>query len=133
MEGMGRVERKPYALMLDDDVAVADMYRLGLELAGFRVAVTNEPEQLFAAVEAEVPDIFVLDWALPGTSGADVLEALRRDWRTAAVPAFILSNFNPDQNGAVDRVFRAGAVAWLTKSSTAPDLLACRLREGLRR
>lgn len=119
--------------MLDDDPAVGQMYRLGLEQAGFRVSVMTDAEQLFAAVEAEVPDIFVLDWALPGTTGADVLETLRHDWRTAAVPAFILSNFNPDQNGAVDRVFRAGAVAWLTKSNTAPELLACRLREGLRR
>lgn len=126
-------ERRLYAMMLDDDLAMGEMYRLGLELDGFRVCVATEPDQLFAAVEKEVPDVFVLDWALPGTNGGEVLEALRRDWRTAAVPVFMLSNFSTELNGAVDRVFRAGAIAWLTKSDTSPDTLARRLREGIPR
>lgn len=134
MGSEGRIaERRLYAMMLDDDVATAEMYRLGLELDGFRVRVVNEPEQFFAAVEQEVPDVFVLDWALPGTTGGEVLEALRRDWRTAAVPVFMLSNFSTELNGAVDRVFSAGAIAWLTKSDTSPDTLARRLREGIPR
>ena len=126
-------ERRPYAIMLDDDLAMAEMYRMGLELDGFRVSVTSEPDQLFTAVAQEVPDVFILDWALPGTNGGEVLEAIRSDWRTAAVPVFMLSNFSTDLNGAVDRVFRAGAIAWLTKSDTSPDKLARRLREGILR
>lgn len=109
------------------------MYRYGLEHHGFRVSLMAEAEELFAAVATEVPDILVLDWQLRGTTGADVLEALRRDWRTAGVPVFMLSNFGGDLNGAVDRVFKAGALAWLTKSDTTPDRLAKCLREGLRR
>ena len=131
--GKRMAERRLYAMMLDDDLAMAEMYRLGLELDGFRVSVANEPYELFAAVEQEVPDVFVLDWALPGTNGGEVLETLRRDWRTAAVPVFMLSNFSTELNGAVDRVFQAGAIAWLTKSDTSPDTLARRLREGIRR
>ncbi len=127
------MDRKPYAILLDDDVATLEMYRLGLELNGFRVTVACEPQQLFKAAQVEVPDIFVLDWQLPDTTGADVLEAIRRDWRTAAVPVFMLSNFNFEKDGGVDRVFRAGAIAWLTKVDTSPDVLAHRLREGLRR
>ena len=120
-------------MLLDDDIAMAEMYRLGLELDGFRVRVANDADQLFSAVEQEVPDVFVLDWALPGTTGGEVLETLRRNWRTAAVPVFMLSNFSTELNGAVDRVFRAGAIAWLTKSDTSPDRLARRLREGIPR
>ena len=129
----GTADRRLYAMMLDDDRVMAEMYRLGLELAGFRVCVANEPEQFFAAVRREVPDVVVLDWALPGTTGGEVLETLRSDWRTAAVPVFMLSNFSTELNGAVDRVFRAGAIAWLTKSATSPDTLARRLREGIPR
>ena len=128
-----RPGRQPYAIMLDDDAAMAEMYRLGLELHGFRVSVTVRAQELFDKVATEVPDIFVLDWQLPGTNGGEVIEALRRDWRTAAVPVFMLSNFSADLNGAVDRVFKAGAVAWLTKADTPPDRLAQRLREGLKR
>lgn len=117
--------------MLDDDVDTVEMYRLGLEHHGFRVGVATEPVQLFAAVAAELPDIVVLDWQLRGTTGGDVLETLRRDWRTAAVPVLMLSNFAVEKNGAVDRVFRAGAIAWLTKAETAPETLATRLREAI--
>ena len=77
-------ERRPYAIMLDDDLAMAEMYRMGLELDGFRVSVTSEPDQLFTAVAQEVPDVFILDWALPGTNGGEVLEAIRSDWRPQA-------------------------------------------------
>ena len=120
-------------MLLDDDVAMAEMYRTGLEFDGFRVCVANEPHLFFAAVKQEVPDVIVLDWALPGTTGGEVLETLRSDWRTAAVPVFMLSNFSTELNGAVDRVFRAGAIAWLTKTETSPDTLARRLREGIPR
>ncbi len=130
---MGAGESKPYAMMLDDDPAIAEMYGVGRELHGFRVAIACEAAQLFSAIESEVPDVFVLDWQLPGITGGDVLEALRRDWRTAAVPVFMLSNFSTELNGAVDRVFEAGAIAWLTKSDTPPDMLARRLREGIHR
>ena len=125
--------RRLYAMMLDDDLAVAEMYRVGLEHDGFRVCVTAEAAQFFSALEREVPDVFVLDWQLPGTTGGEVLEALRRNWRTAAVPVFMLSNFSTELDGAVDRVFQAGAVAWLTKADTSPGTLARRLREGIRR
>jgi CheY-like chemotaxis protein len=80
-----------------------------------------------------VPDILVLDWRLPGMSGAEALELLRLDDRTARVPVFMLSNVLGDQSGAVDRVFAAGALAWLCKSVTPPSVLAERLAEALAR
>lgn len=136
MEREGRFDvdagdRRPFALMLDDDRATAEMYRLGLEFAGFRAAVTTHAAELYAALEEELPDILVLDWQLGQLTGADVLERLRADWRTARLPVLMLSNFSSDLDGAVDRVFAYGALAWLTKSSTPPKLLAERLWESL--
>ncbi len=123
------MERKPYAVMLDDDFAVAEMYRVGLELGGFRVELATDADALYRTIAVEVPDILVLDWQLPGLTGADVLEALRRDSRTARLPVFMLSNFDMERDGAVDRIFAAGAIAWLTKASTPPDRLVERLWE----
>lgn len=43
----------------------------------------------------------------------------------------MLSNFPKPENGAVDRVFIAGALGWLEKSKTTPDRLAEKLIEVL--
>ncbi len=126
------MERKPFAVMLDDDRAVAEMYKLGLEVAGFRVVIAQDSPAFFMALEEELPDIVVLDWHLPGETGAEVLERLREHWRTARLPVLMLSNFSTEADGAVDRVFSFGALGWLTKSSTSPALLADRLWESLR-
>ena len=118
-------------MLLDDDSDIAEMYRLGLQAAGFRVSMFAEPADFLATVAREVPDIAVLDWRLPGRSGVDVLEELRQDPRTSQLPVFILSNFLGDQNGAIDRVFELGALAWLRKSLTSPDALAQRLKQAI--
>jgi CheY-like chemotaxis protein len=123
----------PFVILVDDDRDAAEMYRLGLVARGFRVRVVGEPADFFTAVANEMPDVAVLDWRLPGMSGADILEQLRSEPRTADLPVFLLSNFLGDQNGAIDRVFELGALAWLRKSVTPPDVLAERLRQAVGR
>jgi two-component system, OmpR family, phosphate regulon response regulator PhoB len=123
----------PFVILVDDDLDVAEMYRLGLVARGFRVRVVGEPAEFFAAVTNEMPDAAVLDWRLPGMSGAEILEKLRDEPRTADLPVFLLSNYLGDQNGAIDRVFELGALAWLRKSVTPPDLLAERLKQAVGR
>jgi two-component system phosphate regulon response regulator PhoB len=123
----------PFAILVDDDLDVAEMYRLGLEARGFRVRVVGEPAGFFAAVAAEMPDVVVLDWRLPGMSGAEILEKVRSEPRTAALPVLLLSNFLGDKNGAIDRVFELGALAWLRKSVTPPHVLAERLKQAVGR
>src|SRR6266550_2939403 len=121
----------PFAMLVDDDGAIAEMYRFGLEHAGFRVRVLGDAAALFRALDDEVQDILVLGWQLPGMNGAEALELLRRHDRGAWLPVFMLSNFLGDQNGEVDRVFAAGALAWLSKAVTPPSVLAERLTEAL--
>jgi len=118
-------------MLVDDDVAIAEMYRLGLTHSGFRVRLLDSPEALFRALHDQLPDILVLDWQMPGMTGAEALELIRMDDRTKQLPVFMLSNFLGDQNGAIDRVFAAGALAWLRKSVTPPSALAQRLMEAL--
>jgi two-component system, OmpR family, phosphate regulon response regulator PhoB len=123
----------PFVILVDDDLDMAEMYRLGLVAGGFRVSVVGEPAGFFTAVANEMPDVAVLDWRLPGMSGAEILEQLRNEPRTAALPVFLLSNYLGDQNGAIDRVFELGALAWLRKSVTPPDVLAERLKQAVGR
>lgn len=108
------------------------MYRAGLETFGFHVVVAGDSAALFRAVDTRLPDLIVLDWFLPGMKGDEVLHEIRLDPRTRAVPVLMLSAFPKPIDGAVDRVFMAGALAWLEKSKTPPRRLAEKLIEAFR-
>jgi DNA-binding response OmpR family regulator len=118
-------------LLVDDDPAMARMYRVGLEAEGFRVTVLPDATNLNEAVEAQRPDIVVLDWELPGLKGDEALQRLRATPSGDEVPVLMLSNFPSTTSGAVDRAFAAGAIAWLEKLNTTPTSLAGKLREAL--
>ena len=118
-------------LLIDDDPALADMYRFGLERRGFDVTVLPQADDLNDQFEALRPDIVVLDWELPGVKGDEALERLRETDRGLLVPVFMLSNFPGTSEGAIDRAFRAGAIAWLQKVRTTPTQLAEKIAEAL--
>lgn len=119
-------------ILVDDDQATAEMYRVGLEAEGFFVRVEQHAEGLFRAFDAAIPDILVLDWQLPGMNGEEILHRVRLDARTRALPVFMLSNFPASGDGVIDRVFLAGAIAWLQKVKTPPATLAEKLTEALK-
>jgi two-component system phosphate regulon response regulator PhoB len=123
------VETRPLVMLIDDDAGITEMYRLGLELEGFRVSIVNDPDRLRVALDQEIPDIFVLDWDLGSITGGDVLDRLKSDPRTAPRPVFMISN-HPEAT-AGGRTERAGALAWLLKSRTTPNRLATRLLEAV--
>lgn len=125
------VERRPWVVLVDDDAASAEMYRVGLEHNGFAVSWVSDGAELFAAMSRGLPDIVVLDWQLPGMNGDEILHRIRLDDRTRALPVFMLSNYPAEKNGEVDRVFLGGAIAWLQKVNTPPLLLAEKLKEAL--
>lgn len=118
-------------LLIDDDPALAEMYRFGLERHGFDVTLLAQADDLNQQVEAVRPDIVVLDWELPGVKGDEALERLRETDRGLLVPVFMLSNFPGTGEGAIDRAFRAGAIAWLQKVMTTPTQLAEKIAEAL--
>jgi CheY-like chemotaxis protein len=120
-----------YVLLVDDDPAMTEMYRLGLESDGFHVTVLHDASELSSQVESQRPDIVVLDWDMPGMRGDEALERLRQTRSGRDVLVFMLSNFPATRDGGVDRAFRAGAIAWLEKVNTTPAILAVRLREAL--
>jgi len=109
-------------LFVEDDPAVAQMYRLKLELDGYQVEVAPDGEVALLMARSEPPDIIFLDIRLPKLGGLDVLEALRADPKTQAVPVVILSSHSEKE--LVERGARLGALDHLIKSKTTPAKLS---------
>jgi CheY-like chemotaxis protein len=109
-------------LFVEDDPAVAHMYKLKLELDGYAVDVAGDGVQAMEMATGNPPDLIFLDIRLPKMDGLSVLEALRKNERTRRVPVVILSNYS--ENELVDRGLRLGALEYLVKSQTTPARVA---------
>ncbi|MCW8918784.1 MAG: response regulator transcription factor [Gammaproteobacteria bacterium] len=113
-------------IIADDHAIVRRGVRLILEEAG-DMAVIAEAEngaQVLAQLRRETVDVLLLDIAMPGANGFEVLQRLQCEFPTVAV--LILSMY-PEEQYAL-RLLKAGAAGYLTKES-APNLLAQAVRE----
>ena len=113
------VDDEVRVLFVEDDEAVADMYKPKLELDGYLVTVAAEGEAAVELALQNPPDLIFLDIRLPTMDGFQVLEVLRSDERTRWVPVVILSNYGEDE--LVERGFKLGALEYLIKSQTTPS------------
>ena len=105
------------------------MYRLKLELDGYAVDVAGDGITALEKARTIRPDIVFLDLRLPKLDGLAVLERLRADTSTAAIPVVILSNWNEKE--LVERGVKLGALDHLIKSQTTPARLSQRLKDLL--
>jgi PleD family two-component response regulator len=117
-------------LFVEDDSSVAQMYKLKLELDGYRVDVASDGEMAVEMASREPPDIIFLDVRLPKLDGFGVLEAVRANAKTQDVPVVVLSNYSERELG--DRAAKLGVLDHLIKTETTPAELAAGLERWLR-
>jgi DNA-binding response OmpR family regulator len=112
------VSEEIHVLFIEDDPTVAQMYRLKLELDGYRVVMAKDGDEGLRMASELRPDIIFLDIRLPKKDGFAVLEAIRSDAETQDIPVVILSNYG--ERDLVERGLRLGAQEYLIKSQTTP-------------
>jgi DNA-binding response OmpR family regulator len=84
-------------LFIQDDPSLAEMYRIKLEVDGYRVTVVDT-EQLSQGHMARIhPDLIFLDIRAPHRERAHVLMQLRENRATKRVPVVILSDYSQQQ------------------------------------
>ena len=81
----------PTVLLVDDVAQIRDIVTMFLNDEGFQVVAFGSCEDALLHLEANVPDVAILDGRLPGMSGWECLERLRADARTAQLPVVMLT------------------------------------------
>ena len=70
---------KQSILVIDDESAIRGMLQIALDAAGFKVGLAEDAKQAYPIIIDTPPDLILLDWMMPGTSGIELLRKLRRD------------------------------------------------------
>jgi two-component system, OmpR family, response regulator MprA len=118
----------PAVLLVDDDTSIRRMLERTLAAEGYAVTAVGDGGAAMAAVERSMPDLVVLDVAMPGLDGLAVTRRLRG--KGLAVPVLLLTA----RDALAERVagLDAGADDYLVKPFEAEEL-AARIRALLRR
>ena len=109
-------------MVVDDSPTIRKILGLTLERAGYTVVAEPDGESAIERLIQVVPDLILLDIAMPKLDGYDVCKRIKQDPRTAGVPVVMLSG----KGAFFDKVkgHMAGATEYLTKPFETPTVLA---------
>lgn len=114
-------------LIVDDDLALADVLVFTLRRAGFDTLLAHNGLDALELFARQAPDMVVLDWGLPGMDGLEVCTRLRA---VSEAPILMLTVHQSDDD--VVAALEAGADEYVAKPFS-PRQLVARIRSLLRR
>jgi two-component system phosphate regulon response regulator PhoB len=122
--------RQHTVLIVDDEIAIRDMLRMALEMAGFNCLEAGDIQEAYRLIVDERPDIILLDWMLPGGNGLELIRRLKRDDLAANLPVIMLTAKTAEDN--LVQGLDVGADDYMTKPFAPREVIA-RVKALLRR
>lgn len=102
-------------VVADDDRMFRKAAETTLRRQGYAVTTASDGEEALQLIRSEQPDIIVLDLIMPKLQGFDVLQVLKQDSITAAIPVIVLSSLTQEQDK--QEALDLGAVAYFNKTT----------------
>ena len=130
MSEKNNIMPKHTILLVDDEAAIRDMLSLALEAADYNVLVAENAQQAHATIIDRHPDLVLLDWMMPGTTGLELLRRLKRDELTAKIPVIMLTA-KTEEDSKISGL-DAGADDYISKPFSPRELMS-RVKAVLRR
>lgn len=108
-------------LLVEDEQSIVTLIKYNLEKEGFKVFCSETGEDALKIIKEKIPDLVILDWMLPDTSGIDVCRQIKIDKKLKNIPVLILTaKGEPD-----DKIkgLEVGADDYVTKPFNNKELL----------
>jgi CheY-like chemotaxis protein len=102
-------------VVADDDRMFRKVAETTLRRQGYDVATASDGEEALQLIRSERPDMIVLDLIMPKLQGFDVLQTLKQDTLTSAIPVIVLSSLTQEQDK--QEALDLGAVAYFNKTT----------------
>jgi two-component system, OmpR family, response regulator len=90
---------KPFAIIIEDDRDVAALFRHILDLAGFQTEVIFHGQVAIERLSTCQPDIVLLDLNLPGVSGSQILDMIRKKPNLTHAKVIVITGYPHVANG----------------------------------
>ena len=123
------MDTKKKILLVEDDVALAAVYKSRLELEGFEIREVNNGEDALSAAIEFKPDLILLDAMMPKISGFDVLDILRNTPDTTNIRVIMLTALSQPKDK--ERAEALGVDDYLVKSQVVISDVVERIRHHL--
>lgn len=117
-------------LVVEDELVTQRMIAASLERAGHQVTRAVSVPEAEVSIRGVLPDLVLLDWVLPDTTGVTFVRQLRTDRRTREIPIIMLTGRSEESDKVTG--LEAGADDYITKPFSPRELMA-RIRAMLRR
>lgn len=120
-------------LIIEDDTLLQDLLAnklANLRSHGLEVCPVLDGTKALEVTKKEKPDIIILDLLLPGVSGFEFLEAIRKDQEIKDTKIIVLSNINQDSDK--EKAMKLGVKEYLVKADTSLDHVSDKIVELLK-
>lgn len=114
-------------LIVEDEPAQQEALKTKLE-STYRILTVRTVSDGWNTIQKEHPDLVILDIMLPGgMNGFDLLEKLKKDPQSAAIPVVVLTNLDTEEAAARE----IGITDYLVKANTSIDVIAAKVHACL--
>ena len=117
-------------LLVEDEPAIQELLAFNVAQCGYNAIKASDAAEAMAHINRALPDLILLDWMLPGTSGIEIARRLRADARTRNIPIIMLTARGDERDKVLG--LESGADDYMTKPFSPRELMA-RIRAVLRR
>jgi two-component system phosphate regulon response regulator PhoB len=117
-------------LVVDDETSIREMLVISLESAGYNVLQAENAKTAHSLVLDKLPDLILLDWMMPVTTGLELLRRLKRDEMTDHIPVIMLTA-KAEESSKISGL-DSGADDYIAKPFSPRELLS-RIKAILRR
>jgi CheY-like chemotaxis protein len=108
-------EQTKRILLVEDDRFLRKAAETTLRRHGFTVCTAADGEEALQRLQAETPDLVLLDLIMPKMQGFEVLRRMKQNPATKQIPVVVLSNLG--QESDVQQALQGGAIAYLIKAN----------------